>query len=239
MNRQLYLNDLVMLLNDSLNNRKDDAITLLESEGTIQAEQTLIATYIADSNYTNALIKLDNITTDNQYVEDWVNLSQILISLYQQGKTIYELDSLDIDFIRDLAYKCPAGLATSNAQSILELLYREVFPECPIELSTRNRMTVAPNNFNENSYVKDSEELGENYPDPATNYTIIPYYLPEDINGKIQINDTYGRLIFSFDANSGKNTIRVDTKNVAPGVYTYTLYVDESSSITKKMIIRK
>ena len=103
MDRQLYLNNLIITLLDTLNNRKADAIILLEAEGTVHADQALAATYLNDGNYTDAANKLNDIPTDNIEVYDWLQLSQILLSLYQENKSVYELDSLDIVFIPQVA----------------------------------------------------------------------------------------------------------------------------------------
>ena len=235
--RQLFLNELIILLTDTVNNRKDDAITLLENEGTTGAEQTLIATYIADSNLTDAATKLANIPVDDPEVYDWVQLNYILLNLYDQGKTLYQLDSLQIQFIRDLAYKCPAGLGTSNAQAILDLLYREEVPECPAEINIKSLNIPGTSDFADTN--KEDEILGKNYPDPFNNTTTIPYCLPDDIKGTIEIRDVSGRLIAQYKVFSSENTIKVNTKNWSPGIYTYSLIIKDMPMISKKMVITK
>ncbi len=231
--RQLFLNELIILLTDTLHNRKEDAIALLENEGTIEAEQTLIATYIADSNFTAAAAKLAAMPLDVPEVADWVELNYILLNLYMEGKTLYQLDSLQEQFIRDLAYKCPAGLGTSNAQSILDLLYREEVTECPLFITTKSMK------FNEEkTYIPEREVyLGDNYPEPFTGKTYIPYYLPEGITGKIVVRDIYGRNIAVYEIVEGKNILEINTQNWANGVYMYGLLIDGEIHEYKKMVL--
>lgn len=237
MQRQLYLNNLIILLNDTLNNRKEDAIFLLENEGTVHAEQALIATYLADSNYVAAAAKLAAMPVDDPEVADWVQLNQLLLSLFSEDKTLQQLDKDQIQFIRDLANKCPAGLGTSNAQAILHLLYREEFEECPLDMSLKSLQIPEPDVFA--NYKDENQVLGENYPDPAGDRTTIPYYLPEGINGRIEIWDINGRLINQYNAYSGEHNIHVDTKNWNAGIYIYTLVIEGMPLISKKMIINK
>lgn len=176
---------------------------------------------------------------DNPYVSDWVTLNQILLSLYQDNKSLYELDSMDIVFIRELAYKCPAALGTANAQAILQLLYREDVPECPEYMSTKNTKSVKPYDFMQNITDKNNILLGDNYPEPAVSFTNIPYYLPGEVTGTLYIYDVSGKLISEYKVNNGENILYIDTKNLSPGLYTYTLSVEGYSLISKKMMIGK
>ena len=80
--------------------------------------------------------------------------------------------------------------------------------------------------------------FSENYPDPANNYTIIPYKLPTGINGRMQITDIKGRLIADFEIYSEQEQINFDTKQLEPGVYTYSVIIKGMPVITKKMIIK-
>ncbi|MFH2049097.1 MAG: hypothetical protein ABIJ12_06595, partial [bacterium] len=236
-NRQLYLNYLVMLLNDTINNRKDDAILLLENEGTVESKQTLVATYMADNDYTKASAKLSEIQVNNPYVSDWVQLNQILLTLFQQDKSLYELNNSEIVFIRDLAYKCPAGLGTANAQSILELLFSEEVPECPDYMSTKKKNEQ--NHYGFINHVSDQLkiELGDNYPEPSFDYTIIPYSIPNDLTGIIKIHDIFGRNMNSYHVSGYDKELIIDTKDWSAGTYSYTLFIDGMSPITKKMVV--
>ena len=80
------------------------------------------------------------------------------------------------------------------------------------------------NDFNLNSDVYDKPEsdfvLGENYPDPASDYTIIPYTNDSGDNGIIEISDASGRAVYLFDVYEGNNQINIDTRTLQPGIYT-------------------
>ncbi|HMB19501.1 MAG TPA: right-handed parallel beta-helix repeat-containing protein, partial [Spirochaetota bacterium] len=136
--RQMLLNHLLILLNDTVHNRREDAIFLLENEESLSAEKTLISTHIADGDYDLAASKLNALPTGDPDNADFVSLHQMLLSNYEQGNTLYQLDSSEIELIQTLAYQCPVNLASANAQSILYYLFREVVPECPAQMGTKN-----------------------------------------------------------------------------------------------------
>jgi hypothetical protein len=77
------------------------------------------------------------------------------------------------------------------------------------------------------------------YPNPASDYTIIPYYLPEDTDGIMEIYDAMGKVIAIYNLYQGDNQLNIDTKNLHPGIYTYTLITKEHGTISKKFIIYK
>ncbi len=235
--RQLLLNHILILLNDTVHNRRDDAIFLLENEESLSADKILISTYIADGDYDLAASKLAALPTNDHDNADFVTLHQMLLSHYEQGNTLYQLDSSEIDLIRTLAYQCPVNLASANAQSILYYLFREVIPECPAQMGAKN-MPLTENHPVIIKAKKDNPVLEDNYPDPATVYTIMPYYLPEGSLGKIEIHDLQGRLLASYKLSSGKNQVYVDTKNLYPGVYLYSLNINGVTYITKKFVVQ-
>ncbi len=231
--RQLYLNELIMRLTDTINNRKADAITLLENEDNVASKQILTATDIADGNYADAATKLANIPVDIPEIYDWVQLNQILLSIYQQGKTLYDLDSMDIAFIRELAYTCPSSLGTANAQSILLLLFNEEVPEC-LQGETRSLQL----NGNKQEF-KTGAYLDDNYPDPFSNITFVHYYVPEGQQGTIIVNDMFGRKMAKYKAAAGDNVIKIDAHNWNSGVYNFGLVVNGKTIEFRKMVLIK
>ncbi|MFH2037009.1 MAG: T9SS type A sorting domain-containing protein [Candidatus Zixiibacteriota bacterium] len=156
---------------------------------------------------------------------------------YQQNKTLYDLDVQELTYIRELAYECPTGLGTSNARAILELLYREEVPECPPEMGTKSMKLQKPADNTSFITGQNSAWLGDNYPEPLTNSTIIPYYIPQNTKGKIIIRDMQGRMIADFQLETGTTEIEINTKGWSSGIYMYGLVVDDVLVEFKKMTI--
>ncbi|MBI5539822.1 MAG: PKD domain-containing protein [Bacteroidia bacterium] len=228
--KQLYFNEIISLLLDTLNNRNADAITLFEREATPAANMTLAANYISDSNYSAALSKLAMLPNDDSQIGEWKTYATFLLNHLTQGKTLEELDSNQIDYLRTLANQCPEGIATVNAKAILMYLYREEVPACP-ENGMRT-MRVENNNIHQTNL----SYLGDNYPDPFSRNTVIPYNLPEGSKGIIEIKDVTGRIILTLSLQEGENTLEIDSKGWANGIYFYGMKINNENIENKKMV---
>ncbi len=232
---QLLYNRLVRLLTDTSHNRAEDAIRIVKTNETVPAYKTLTGTYISVKEYELASNELVKIPIDNQANEDFAELNELLLSYYTQEKSLYSLDSADIAFLYELAYRCPENIASANAQSILNMLYREEFDECPPLLSIRNAAIY-------DAHLNAPEEdnillLGDNYPDPANDYTIIPYNLGEYETGTINIIDQLGRVVQSYNVNNFEKELNVNTVKLEPGIYSYTIRTNDGFALTKKFAI--
>ena len=80
-----------------------------------------------------------------------------------------------------------------------------------------------------------------NTPNPAKNYTIISYNLPDNANVQLYIHNVNGQLIKTLleeKQTAGKHQIKWNTDNLLSGIYFYTLKT-ENNIVTKKCIINK
>jgi hypothetical protein len=91
----------------------------------------------------------------------------------------------------------------------------------------------------------DEEEGGisfvQNKPNPAKDQTVISYQLNNSANVSLQVNDITGREVFATNfgvQSAGDNQYTLNTSAFAPGIYVYTLMID-NSKIVKKMTIVK
>jgi len=84
--------------------------------------------------------------------------------------------------------------------------------------------------------------LGQNIPNPATNETMVPVYIPlKQDKMFVEIrNVEYGTLIKTIPVSGiGDLNIKITLDNIPAGVYFYTLVVDEKKLATKKMVVLK
>jgi len=82
--------------------------------------------------------------------------------------------------------------------------------------------------------------LEQNYPNPADQQTQITYELVSPSNVELKITDIQGRLvktIYEGKRAPGKHNIRVETNDLKPGMYLYTLTTGNYTE-TKRMIVR-
>ena len=81
--------------------------------------------------------------------------------------------------------------------------------------------------------------LGENYPDPLSSFTTIPYEIPYETKGRIIIKDVLGKIIKVIDINSEKREVNLKTDDWALGIYYYSLEINNEIIDTKKMILSR
>lgn len=89
-------------------------------------------------------------------------------------------------------------------------------------------------------YASDAVELSDVFPNPVRDKAIFNYtYLNPDKEAKIVVHNVLGSIMneFSLSAYESRLVIPVDSYN--PGVYFYTLYIDNKGVATKKMVVRK
>jgi len=206
---------------------------LTNGENTFEAEQLLIATEISEGNYSEAHQLLSNISPSTQEISDWLDYNQILLSLFESGKSIYEIDSTNLSFVINQAYKCPMDYTAANAQALLELLYGLEIPGC-MEMSNRSsRILVKEVDF---TLPEGESFILDNFPNPFKDNVYINYYLTEEDGGIIKVMDIYGRIVDSYNLTSGENTIKISSEAWQPSVYTFGLYVNGKPVEFKKMI---
>jgi len=82
--------------------------------------------------------------------------------------------------------------------------------------------------------------LGQNHPNPFSDYSTIGFSLPTDQHVLLEVYDVTGRKVRTLANNSygpGSHTVGVETKELEPGLYSYRLQAGESSAIRQMLIL--
>lgn len=214
------------LLNDTICNN-NELRKWFDNIGGKRADEQIIATYMSEGNFTSALSLAnmmpslynynDNEMDEHYYYMQMLNLQ---INLAQQQRTIFDLDSIEIDNLLNIAGNS-TGTAGAQAKGILEFAYGYHFYNCidPEEQGMKSRKylnTAATENiFGIEITAK---------PNPANAWVAFDYTLPaNNPQGVIKISNLSGKEITSIPV-SGKQGQKIwDTRSVKPGVYFYTL----------------
>jgi hypothetical protein len=147
--------------------------------------------------------------------------------------TVFDMDSIQEALVRNIAAMSPS-LAYANAWSILKQVFNED-PPLP-NLNARMSQVTTPDGQTQDNAMG---SLGDNYPNPFSKNTIIPYFLPENSGGYIKVYDINGTLMKSFLLKEGNNIIEVNTEQLASGVYYYSMEIDGIRIQNKKMALIK
>jgi len=81
--------------------------------------------------------------------------------------------------------------------------------------------------------------LGDNIPNPFEGSTRIPYRVPEDAKAVLVIYDTYGKSVLKLPLNSNRKEVTVDCGKWPPGIYLYTLHINDTEVASNKMTLIK
>ena len=214
------------LLNDTIADN-DELRNWLDNIGGKRADEQIIASYMGEGNFTNALALANmmpalynysgNELVEHSYYMDMLNLQ---ISLEQQQRSIFSLDSLEVAKLVNIAENSN-GTAGLQAKGILEYAYGYHFYNC-IEADESGLKSGKP--FNPASLEKLSGIEITVVPNPAKDWAAFNYTLPGNAtSGVIVISDALGREVASMPV-SGKQGQQIwDTRSVKSGVYFYTL----------------
>ncbi|HQH55914.1 MAG TPA: T9SS type A sorting domain-containing protein, partial [Candidatus Marinimicrobia bacterium] len=83
--------------------------------------------------------------------------------------------------------------------------------------------------------------LAQNYPNPFNPTTQIKYTIPYDARVSLKVYNTLGQEVANLvdgTQSAGEHIVTFDSKNLAGGIYFYTLK-SEGVNITKKLVLIK
>ena len=75
------------------------------------------------------------------------------------------------------------------------------------------------------------------HPNPADDEILIRCSLPEEAFGRFELISSTGQLVVSINIPCGEGETRLDTKNINPGIYFYSLNVNGLSKGRGKLVV--
>lgn len=82
--------------------------------------------------------------------------------------------------------------------------------------------------------------LHDVYPNPAIDHAFVNYKILNDrIQAKIRVHNLLGNIVGEYELSASENMMRITTAEFNAGIYFYTLYVDNESVMTRKLIVKK
>lgn len=198
--------------------------------------QTLFSTFM-NLNYADSAEEVFEVIAELEDVDpDWIVVQGILLELKINGKTVFEMDSIQHATLYAIAEKTEASLATANARSILKLVFNEEFTESFEEESryastAQNIMTIESKN------PLNSLNTLLLLPNPAKNQVIIDYHLAEsDENSVFEIVDLLGNIQMTIFILTGKQQLKINLNGIQSGIYICHIS-NKNTNIYKKLVI--
>jgi hypothetical protein len=114
----------------------------------------------------------------------------------------------------------------------------DAIKECISKLncsSNESRIGSSSSDKNDNPY------LSQNIPNPFSDRTKIPYYLPNNVNSSsLVLFSLNGTIIQKYDnLNNGHNEIEFNSENLSMGIYIYSLFINGQEVDSKRMLIQE
>lgn len=207
-------------------------LTLLNN---LSGAYAVAETYLEEGNWTEGMKFLAMIPqhhemspTQKEDYKAYVKVKQLLFSLHQEGKAIYQLSPTQHQELENQA-EADSNLAAIQARNILGLI-----AYTSMEVNDSQEMID-----DEGITISDQPRL-KLYPNPAMNKVNIRYHLPKGVEtGLVQIIDIQGNVLYQETVESEEKPLLVQTDNLAAGMYFCRLIVDGKSSRSKKLAIIK
>jgi len=234
---QVLAGDIVRIYNE-LDNTAAVQSFLEEASGTLyndNAYKLLIPLYIETAQYSKAIEAAEGLTLSDRERNAYASYYTIIAKLKIENRRIDALTPEELGTVTALA--ADSLEVSAFARGLLESGYgkawEHVIDEEPLSSIPIARGAAAPEQGN-------ASKLGDAVPNPANSKAVIQVYITAidaETVPTLVLRNLSGKAIASFDLKEGDNTIRVNTRNFAPGLYFYSLVINGSTQETKKLSI--
>ncbi len=130
----------------------------------------------------------------------------------------------------------------SGIQSTQTTLKFEYFPKGNAQVALEKNVTVVVEERPSRTYVFQSKEITmyDIYPNPIQFQAFIDYKLQsESVKAKIVIHNILGKNMGEYELTTSETRVKIEVDDLLPGVYFYTLYLDNNGILTRKLMVRK
>lgn len=136
-----------------------------------------------------------------------------------------------------LQFALDAGLVP-GLSNIRYFIFNRANPSFYSELDLS--FLIEEKSANDNIYQSKNIQLHDVYPNPATEHAFANYKILNDkIKAKIRLRNLLGNIVAEYDLIPSENFLRIRTDELSSGIYFYSLYVDNESVMTRKLIVKK
>lgn len=235
------------LVNDTIFNVAEYREWLTNMED-INADQEIIATYVDEGDFTTALALADMLPslygltgTDLAEHQDYKDLLMLYRDWYNDGRNAMQMNNTERAIVEHIA-----DYSTGIPQMMARTLLEESTGESDAENSFACVTLTLPEGGQGRGCTFTSEDIGKAMgmdvsvkPNPATTWTAVDYTLPAKMaQATIRVTNALGVTVMTAELNGNQGQKVLDLRNLADGVYVYTISCGEYVQ-TGKLVIAK
>ncbi len=198
----------------------------LDKLGGIDADRQIVASYVQQGDFSSAqglsamipaLYGLEGRELEEHgYYGDILDLHQ---NLSQQGRSIFQLDTTELQLLRFIA-DTSKGVAATQARAILRNVAGDDFYNCPCingNAAFKDNAVWPAQSLNTALKVSVS-------PVPAHDWVNFEYSLPSGLlNAELSVYQPGGKLLKNMELNGQQGQYTLDLRNMETGLYFYSL----------------
>jgi len=204
---------------------------------------------IAIGEEVHTIIKLKNIS--DRPIHVMVRREEAQIGSSQKTSFCWDNDCLEAGFDQlSVSHLIQPGEIIETFESSLSAGLDETFANIkysfydrdnPVDaVSVSLEYTVEDQKLRGFMFNSNSISLSDIYPNPVSDVAFISYLIyDEEIDAKIELHNVLGSKVGVYSLNPVEQELKINTLEFKPGVYFYTLYVDNEGKVTKKLVIKK
>ena len=214
----------------------------------IHADRDIIATYIDEGNFTDALALANMLPTlygltgaNLAEHNDYVDLLELYRDIYSDGRNTMQLNESETAMVEHIA-DYGSGYSQIMAQAVLgetdwEDYLDNVF-ECPTVTLPRNSGSQTYGSYFDDGDI--SLAVGMNFtvsPNPATTWASVDYILPNDATkASLDVVNSFSEKVMSVEVSNNSGQEVLDLRNLATGVYILILRCGEYVQMNKLIV---
>lgn len=152
--------------------------------------------------------------------------------------------------ITEFSKKVEAGATLEGLHYVLETglvagqypIRFEVFVKGNVNTLAEHAVHVLVEEKPSKSLVFQSKDITihDLYPNPVNDHALIEYRLHNDaVKARVVVHNILGSAVNDMSLSYAENKVKIEASDMSPGVYFYTVYLDNIGVLTRKLIVRR
>lgn len=226
---------------------KTELVRWLGNMEDMETDREIVGVYLEDGRYDDALALAGMFPTlyglageDLEEHNDYMALLNLYGGSLGSGRNTMQLDSVERATVEHIA-DYGTGTPQAMAKALLMGAYGYRYNDCPVGVdltlaNTGRSLAPDPSSEDLNRAMGFSVTVA---PNPASTWVAIDYSLPPGASkAQMTITNALGMTVAAYDLSGNASQKVLDLRNLADGVYAYTVYCGKLSQTGKLAIVK-